>query len=146
MSSLVPIEPGQWILSFHQPYGLYDGKTMESRLEEMAFRHWMDGTSADEMFFVMQVQKVMPKTFTVYSSCRYISEGERLYRFNVVAALKTREAALALRDKLFGIGEDVGDRIEKEMYRRIERYSEREQAKGLKRVRRCLPEFFGRGK
>ncbi|NTZ90440.1 hypothetical protein FCH38_07040 [Agrobacterium tumefaciens] len=119
---------------------------MESRLEEMAFRHWMDGTSADEMFFVMQVQKFMPNTFTVSGSGRYISEGERLYRFNVVAALKTREAALALRDKLFGIGEDVGDRIEKEMYRRIEKFSEREQAKGLKRVHRCLPEFFGRCK
>ncbi|WP_198650657.1 hypothetical protein [Agrobacterium pusense] len=145
MTKLVQIEPGQWVLSFHQPYGLYDGMTMESRLEEMAFRHWMDGTSADEMFFVMQVQKVMPKTFTVYSSCRYITEGERLYRFNVVAALKTREAAIALRDKLFGIGEDAGDRVEKEMYRRIQKFEERERAKGLKRVHRCLPQFFGSG-
>lgn len=146
MSSLVPIEPGQWVLSFHQPYGLYDGKTMESRLEEMAFRHWMDGTSADEMFFVMQVQKVMPKTFTVSGNGRYISEGERLYRFNVVAAFKTQEAGIALRDQLFGIGEDVGDRIEKEMYRRIEKFSAREEAKGIKRVHRCLPHIFGRGK
>lgn len=146
MTKLVPIEPGQWVLSFHQPYGLYDGKTMESRLEEMAFRHWMDGTSADEMFFVMQVLKVMPKTFTVLGSGRYISEGERLYRFNVVAALKTKEAGIALRDKLFGIGEDVGDRIEKEMYRRIEKFSAREEAKGIKRVHRCLPHIFGSGK
>ncbi|MCZ7494119.1 hypothetical protein O8B39_06390 [Agrobacterium rhizogenes] len=146
MTRLLPIEPAQWVLSFHQPYGLYDGKTMESRLEEMAFRHWMDGTSADEMFFVMQVQKVMPKTFTVSGSGRYISEGERLDRFNVVAAMKTKEVALALRDKLFGIGEDAGDRVEKEMYRRIEKFYERERAKGLKRVHRCLPHIFGRGK
>ena len=146
MSSLVPIESGQWVLSFHQPYGLYDGKTMESRLEEMAFRHWMDGTSADEMFFVMQVQKVMPNTFTVSGNGRYISDGDRLYRFNVVAAFKTKEAGIAMRDKLFGIGEDVGDRIEKEMYRRIQKFSEREKAKGLKRVQRCLPEIFGRAK
>ncbi len=146
MTQLVPIEPSQWVLSFHQPYGLYDGKTMESRLEEMAFRHWMDGTSAEEMFFVMQVQKVMPKTFTVLGNGRYISEGDRLYRFNVVAAFKTEEAGIALRDKLFGIGEDVGDRIEKEMYRRIEKFSAREEAKGIKRVHRCLPHIFGRGK
>lgn len=144
MSAVVPIQPGQWVLAFHQPYGLYDGKTMESRLEEMAFRHWMDGTSADEMFFVMQAQKVMPKTYTVLGSGRYISEGERLYRFNVVAAFKTKEAGIALRDKLFGIGEDVGDRIEKEMYRRIEKFSAREEAKGIKRVHRCLPHIFGR--
>ncbi|WP_210255061.1 hypothetical protein [Rhizobium oryzihabitans] len=145
MGTLVHIEPGHWVLSFHQPYGLYDDKTMESRLEEMAFRHWMDGTSADEMFFVMQVRKVMPNTFTVSGNGRYISEGERLYRCNVVAAFEAKEAGIALRDKLFGIGEDVGDRIEKEMYRRIEKFSERERAKGLKRVHRCLPQFFGSG-
>ncbi|OOO17559.1 hypothetical protein BTE56_18240 [Agrobacterium pusense] len=118
---------------------------MESRLEEMAFRHWMDGTSAEEMFLVMQAKKVMPNTFTVSGNGRYVSDGDRLYRFNVVAAFSTKEAGIALRDKLFGIGEDVGDRIEKEMYRRIEKFSAREEAKGIKRVHRCLPYFFGGG-
>jgi len=145
MTKLVPIEPGQWVLSFHQPYGLYDGKTMESRLEEMAFRHWMDGTSAEEMFLVMRAKKVMPNTYTVSGNGRYVSDGDRLYRFNVVAAFETKEAGIAMRDKLFGIGEDVGDRIEKEMYRRIEKFSAREEAKGIKRVHRCLPHFFGGG-
>lgn len=144
MSSLVHIEPGQWVLSFHQAYGLHDDITMTERLEEYAFRHWMDNGNVEEELFVKQVLKVMPNTFTVSGSCRFIKEGDRLLRFNVIAALKTESAALALRDKLFAIGDDVGDRIEKEMHRRIQKFSEREQAKGLKRVHRCLPQIFGR--
>jgi hypothetical protein len=144
MTKLIHIEQGQWVLAFHQPYGLHDDITMTERLEEYAFRHWMDNGNVEEEFFVKQVQKVMPNTFTMTGSCRYIKEGDRLPRFNVIAALRTESAALALRDKLFAIGEDVGDRIEKEMYRRIEKFSERERAKGLNRVHRCLPHVFGR--
>lgn len=146
MTSLVHIEPGQWVLAFHQPYGLYDGITMAERLEQYAFRHWMEVAHPNEEFLVMQVDQVKPKTYTVIGSGRYIRAGERLPRYNVIAALKTEAAALELRDKLCSIGEEVGDRIEKEMYRRIQKFSEREQAKGLKRVHRCLPQFFGGGR
>lgn len=143
MSGIIPIEPGQWVLAFHQPYGLYDGITMAERLEQYAFRHWFEVARPDEEFFVVQVDQVKPKTYTVLGSGRYIRAGERLPRYNVVAALTTEAAGLALRDKLCSIGEEVGSRIEKEMHRRIQKFSEREKVKGLKRVHRCLPRFFG---
>lgn len=143
MSAIIPIEPGQWVLAFHQPYGLYDGITMAERLKQYASRHWMEVARPDEEFLVIQVDQVKPKTYTVLGSGRYICTGGRLPRYNVVAALTTEAAGLALRDKLCSIGEEVGSRIEKEMHRRIQKFSEREQAKGLERVHRCLPQFFG---
>ena len=146
MTELVHIEPGQWVLSFHKPYGLHDDITMSRKLETYAFRHWMENWDEEEEFFVMQVDQVKPKTFTVLGSNKYINAGERLPRFNVIRAFRTEAGGMNLRDKLCAIGDGVGDRIHEEMFRRVEKFAQRERAKGLNRVHRCLPEFFGRGK
>lgn len=98
----------------------------------------------EEIFFVLQVQKVMPKTYVAIGSTRLIAEGERLPRSHVIAACQSEAAALALRDKFFAIGVETGKKIEKEMYRRIEKFAAREEAKALRRVHACLPHIFGR--
>ncbi|WP_373413695.1 hypothetical protein [Ensifer aridi] len=143
MTAPIDIRPGQWVLAFHQPYGPYD-QTLPELLERYAFRHWMESDTKDQIFFVRQVQKVMPNTFLAYGSCRLIREGERLPRANVIAACKTESDAEILRDRFFAIGVETGQKIEAEMYRRIEKFSDREQAKALKRIHRLLPQHFGR--
>lgn len=143
MTALVPIEPGQWVLSFHQPYGPYD-RTLPELLESYAFHHWMDTRCKEEIFFVLQAQKVMPKTFVAIGSTRLIGAGERLPRSHVIAGCRTEADALSLRDRLFAIGVETGEKIEKEMYRRIEKFAVREQAKAERRIHRLLPQFFGR--
>lgn len=143
MTVYVDVKPGHWVLSFHQPYGPYD-RTLPELLEGYAFRHWMDNRNVDEVFFVLQAQKVMPNTFIANGASRYISEGDRLPRSHVIATCNSEAAALALRDKFFAIGEETGDRIEKEMHRRIENFADREQAKAMKKIHRCLPHIFGR--
>ena len=144
MTNLVHIEPGHWVLAFHQPYGPCL-RPMAELLEGYAFRHWMDTDRKEDIFFVLQVQKVMPKTFVANGSTRFIDEGERLPRSHVIAACQSEAAAIALRDKLFAIGVETGEKIEKEMYRRIEKFAAREEAKAVRKVHRCLPHIFGRG-
>lgn len=143
MTEFVHIKPGQWVLAFHDGYGPYH-RTMPELLESYAFRHWMDRTKKEEIFLVHQIRQVMPKTYVAVGASRYLREGERLSRACVIASCKSKAAALALRNKLFAIGVETGEKIEKEMYRRIEKFAAREEAKAVRRVHRCLPHIFGR--
>ncbi|MBD9592703.1 hypothetical protein IB270_07650 [Ensifer sp. ENS05] len=135
----VDIKAGQWVLALHMPFGPYV-RTMTEVLEGFAVKHWMDSYSKEEVFFVAKVQKVMPKTFVPAEPQRY--EGEKISRCQVIAAFRTREAALALRDKLFAIGEEAGEAIEKEMYRRIEKFAAKKRAAAERKIRRLLPHHF----
>lgn len=141
MSAFVDMKAGQWVLSFHQPFGPYV-RTMTEVLEGFAVKHWMDSFSKEETFFVAEVQKVMPKTFVPVEPQKY--EGDRISRCQVIAACRTKEAALALRDKLFAIGEEAGEAIEKEMYRRIEKFAAKKRAAAERKIHRLLPQHFGR--
>lgn len=143
MTNLVHIEPGHWVLAFHDGCGPYH-RTMRELLEGYAFRHWMDSTRKEEIFLVHQIQQVMPKTYVAVGAGRYGREGERLARACVIAGCKSEAAAIALRDKLFAIGVETGEKIEKEMHRRIEKFAAREEAKAVRKVHRCLPHIFGR--
>ncbi|MDQ0558705.1 hypothetical protein QO004_000480 [Rhizobium mesoamericanum] len=142
MSALVDIKPGQWVLSFHQPYGPYL-RTMPELLEGFAFHHWMDSHTKDETFFVLQVQKVMPKTFIAFGSDRYIDEGERLPRSHLIAAFQSEAEAKDLGDKLFAIGVETGRAIEAEMYRRVQKFADRKRAAAERKIHKLLPYFFG---
>ena len=144
MTAFVPIEAGQWVLAFHQPYGPYL-RPMPEHLEMFAHRGggW-DNHRKEDIFFVLQVQKVMPKTFVAIGAVRLIHEGERLPRSHVIAACQSEAAAIALRDKFFAIGVAASDKIEAEMYRRIEKFAAREEAKAVRKVHVCLPHIFGR--
>ncbi|MDR6670181.1 hypothetical protein [Rhizobium sp. 1399] len=66
---------------------------------------------------------------------------ERQWRGNVIAA-GTKKKMLSLRDRFFAIGEKTDDRIEAEMYRRIEKFAGREYAKAEAKIRRLLPHHF----
>ncbi len=141
MSTFVDIKPGQWVLSFHQPFGPYV-RTMPEVLESYAVKHWMDGFSKEETFFVAEVEKVMPSTFIASEPVQY--ESARISRCQVIAAYRSRNAAIAFRDKFFSIGEETGNAIEKEMYRRVEKFAERKRVAAVRKIHRLLPQHFGR--
>jgi hypothetical protein len=120
---------------------------MPQHLEYFASRGggW-ENCKASEIFLIHQVERVMPKTYTsVGNDSRYVNDGDRLYRATVIAAGTLRESMIAIRDKLYAIGVETDDRIEAEMYRRIEKFAARERAKAERRIHRLLPQFFGRG-
>jgi hypothetical protein len=141
MSEFIDIKPGQWVLAFHQPFGPYV-HSMPETLESYAFKHWMDNFDKDEIFFVLPVAKVMPNTFIAVGSQRYIREGERIPRVQVIAACRSEAKARDLRDKLFAIGVETGEAIEKEMYRRIEKFAARKRAAAERKIHRLLPHHF----
>lgn len=143
--TFVDIKPGQWVLAFQQPYGPYH-RSLAEEIETYAFVHWMDNRAKSDVFFVLQVEKVMPKTYRVSGSNQDIRDGESLPRSHVIAGFKTEADATALCDKLFSIGVETGKKIEAEMYRRIQKFADREEAKGLKKIHACLPHIFTKSK
>ena len=146
MTGFVDIKPGQWVLAFDQPFGPYSREIPE-HLEMFASRGggW-DSMHQDEIFIVHQVQSVAPKTYQAAASdSQYRRDGHlagRYYRTHVVAAFRTQDAAISLRDRFFAIGEATSDKIEAEMYRRIEKFAAKERAKAEAKIRRLLPHHF----
>lgn len=145
MTTLIDIKPGQWVLAFFQPYGLYDDRPMTEHLE-MFVRNgggW-DGHQADEIFLIVEVEKVMPKTYISVGESRHVRRGERLYRVNVIAAFSTQAEAIALRDRFHAIGVAADDQIDFVVDRLARPVRKRVYAKALKKVHACLPHIFGR--
>lgn len=134
MTPLVHIEPGQWVLAFHQPYGPYL-QPMREHLECFAQRGggWSDHR-AHEIFLVCQAGKVMPKT--------YQAGGSRLDRSSVVAAFQSEAEAMAFRDRFYAIGADAEDKVEREMFRRVEKFAAREHAKAVRKIHLAFPDIF----
>jgi hypothetical protein len=147
MTALVDMKLGQWALAFAQEY-YFPGSDMAEQLERFATRGagW-DSHLAPEMFLIHRVESVAPKTYQASESLgskRWRAQpAGRYYRLHVMRAFSSPEAAIALRDKFFAIGSDADDRIEAEMYRRIEKFADREHGKALKRIHKLLPRFFG---
>lgn len=148
MTKLVPIEPGQWVLAFDEHYGPYN-RDFQEHLERFSSRGggW-DRHRKAEIFHILNVKDVMPKTYTFEEPATagrsYLKS--RQHRSLVIAAGATREEMIALRDKFFAIGVETSGRIEKEMYRRIEKYAAREDEKAVKKIHKLLPHIFGRAK
>lgn len=144
MTAFVTLEPGQWVLAFHQPYGPYN-KALPEHLEMFCRRGggW-DTHDKDEMFFIRQVDRVMPKTYTTVGSTRYTREGQRLDRGCVVAATGSPRAALLLRDRFFAIGEAADEQIDFVVERLARPVRQRVYRQALKEVHACLPHIFGR--
>ncbi|OWV87345.1 hypothetical protein ATY75_03275 [Rhizobium sp. N122] len=148
MTVFVDIKPGQWVLAFNEPYGP-QMRDMPEHLEMFSNRGggW-ESHLVDEIFHVYEVADVKPKpyhprTYTIGQSITrpraYLRE--RQYRGNVVA-VGTKEKMIALRDRLFAIGEETDDRIEAEMYRRIEKFAARKRAAAERKIHRLLPHHF----
>jgi len=148
MTHPIHIEPGQWVLTFDEHYGPFN-RNFQEHLERFSIRGggW-EGHRKAEMFHVLKVKDVMQKTYTFEDP----ATGARSYfkarqnRFLVIASGATREDMIALRDKFFAIGVETSGRIEKEMYRRIEKYAAREDEKAVKKIHKLLPHIFGRAK
>lgn len=139
MTPFIDIKPGQWVLAFQHPFGPYV-REMPDVLESYAVKHWMDSFTKDEIFFIAQVETVKPKTFTATEPVPY--EGSRIPRCQVIAACRSKDAAIALRDKFFAIGEEAEDAIEKE----IEKFADRKRAAAEKKIHKLFPSFFPKAK
>lgn len=144
MTAFVTIEPGQWVLAFHQPYGPY-GKPMREHLEMFCQSGggW-DTHDKDDMIFVLKVDRVMPKTYTAFGATRYTGEGQRMDRGCVIAACATEDEAVALRTRFFAIGVQADDQIDFVVERLARPVRKRVYAKALKEIHACLPHIFGR--
>ena len=97
--NLVPIKAGQWVLSYVGHNGPDPfSQDLIAALERLqrGGSGWGYLFSADEQFKVLQVSRVMPKTF--------ISSDERHPRYLVVAAGESASEMQALGDMLFEIG------------------------------------------
>lgn len=139
MTALVPIEPGQWVLAYVVNfYRSMDGD-MAGALESLVYggSGWDCLRTPSQQFDVVQVDRVMPKTFRAVG-------GQRHWRYLVVASAATAGEMLALRDKLFTIG-FVADRvIQEETARLISDFVKKTRADALAKVHAALPHIFGR--
>lgn len=144
MISFIDIKPGQWVLAFDEPYGPFN-RTMPEHIETYASRGggW-ESHRKTEILHVYEVSDVRPKTYTIGEAITHPRAylTKRQYRSHVIAAGGTKAEMIALRDRFFAIGIETGTRIEAEMYRRIEKFAAREEAKAVKAIHRCLPHFF----
>lgn len=140
--TLVPIKAGEWVLAYVEPYGPYPGEDdVVVSLDRLNHRAggWDCIRNAHQLFDVLKVSHVMPKTFR----CLH---GKRRWRNNVVAASSSATAGemLVLRDKLFSIGTAADRLIADEMAKRIAEFERKTRADALAQVHAALPHIFGR--
>ncbi|PSJ55777.1 hypothetical protein [Pseudaminobacter soli (ex Li et al. 2025)] len=139
MTALIPIEAGQYVLTYIEHF--YQGhmdRDMAGALGHLVYggSGWDCLRKAEDQFEVLQVERVMPKT--------YLVPGGRRYRDLVVAAASTSGEMLALRDKLFAIGFAADRAIREEKARLIADFAAKTRADALAKVHEALPHIFGR--
>ncbi|PSJ55791.1 hypothetical protein [Pseudaminobacter soli (ex Li et al. 2025)] len=137
MTALVPIEAGQYVLTYVDHFYPGDGD-MAGALEYLVHggSGWDCIRKAEDQFEVMQVERVMAKT--------YLAQGGRRCRNLVVAAASTSGEMLALRDKLFAIGFAADRAIAEEKARLIADFAVKTRMDALAKVHEALPHIFGR--
>jgi hypothetical protein len=136
MSGLVPIEKGHWVLAyigaFFQGVSEYD---MPSEL--FKFDHYgagFDGPLEHEILDVMQVERVMPRT--------YLANGLRQQRSVVIASSASREEMISLRKRLFKIGEDADFAIVVETNRLMSAFIANTRVDARHKIKEAVPHFF----
>ena len=147
MKAFVDIQPGQWVLAFSQPYAPLEG-ALKEHIETFTSRGggW-DSHSPDDIFMVLRVSSVSPKTYLAPLPARWRygrEEADKRHdRGSVIAAGQSEKAMLALRDKFYAIGATTDNIIDAETERRMTKFREREYGKATKQIRRMFPHFFG---
>lgn len=140
MTNFVQMEPGQWVLVYIEHFGPdpWDQDLVRA-LESLRFggSGWTCLYKPADQFEVVQVERVMPKTFLDV-------DGKRRGRYLVVASADTAGEMLALRDKLFAIGFAADRAIEEETNRRMAKFAAKTRADALAKVHAALPHIFGR--
>ena len=145
----VPIKEGDFVLAWsdgHQPYD----DDMLAGVQRLIFRGagW-DRDTADRIFEVHRVTRVMPKTFVRPNTPTRWDKREVRHeqRSIVIAAGATESAMIALRDRLYAVGKEAAEAIEAETSRILKLHlSEFEAATRLgamRELRDALPHFFG---
>jgi hypothetical protein len=128
------------VLAYVEGFGPYPGAgDLRKALERLDHggSGWDCLHRPQDQFDVLQVERVMPKTF--------LAGGRRHYRNLVVAAASSAGEMLALRDKLFAIGLAADRAIQEEMWRLIAPFAAKTRADALAKVHAALPHIFGRG-
>jgi len=138
-NALIPINPGQWVLAYVEHFypGHFD-RDMACALESLVKggSGWDCIYDAGDQFEVLQVERVMPKTYLTV-------EGERRLRDLVFATASPAGELLALRDKLFAIGFAADRAIQEETARRMASFTAKTRAAALAKVHAALPHIFG---
>jgi len=140
MTAIVPIDVGQWVLTYVEHYcPALLGGGMPRALERLSEggSGWESLWRPEQQFEVVKVDRVMPKTFRD-------PDGRRRSRYFVVAAASTASQMIALRDKLFAIGFEADRTIEDETARRMAEFVAATRADALAKVHAALPHIFGR--
>lgn len=142
MTAIVPIEPGQWVLAYAD--GHFNASlSLEQNLSRLAFggAGWeLSERVAHGIFEVLQVTRVMPKTFR-FEGVSYRTRG---YRTEVIAAASSREEITILRSTLISIGFAADGAIAEETARRMADFTAKTRAVALAKVHAALPHIFGR--
>jgi len=140
MTSIVQVEPGQWVLAYKPEFGPHPvHRTLHQALENLQY----GGSGYDclreswQQFDIVQADRVMPKTVLT-------SDGVRIHRDLIVAAAGSAGEVEALRETLFGIGHAADRAIEEETQRLIAAFERKTRADALARVHASLPHIFGR--
>ncbi|EKF40167.1 hypothetical protein NA8A_22401 [Nitratireductor indicus C115] len=151
MTKFVDIEAGGYALVLDDAH--FDpSKDISENLSGLAncgydFTSNWDRDDPETMMPVLRVTKVMPKTFMAEGELRHGARREaysgRRYREDVVAFSNDQKELLALRDRLFEIGEradrEIKARVDKVVLPIVEQF--RKQA--LTELHEALPEHFG---
>ena len=140
MTPLVPIQSGQWVLSYLFDVGPSPGREdLTDALERLQFggSGWDFLRHAEQQFAIVQVAHVRPKTFRD-------ADGGRHWRDLVIAAADTAGELETLRDKLFAIGFKADRAIEEEAERLVAVFAAKTRADALREVHAALPHIFGR--
>lgn len=153
MTDFIPIEAGQWVLAFSEPYSPHEG-TMAEHLERFERRGggW-DSHRPEEIFMVHQVSSISPKTYMAPMPPRWRYSGSensagaetRHPRGNVIAVGKTEAEMMKLRAKFYEMGDAADYAIEAETDRRMAKFRERRYRKAEQKIHKLFPHFFGRG-
>jgi len=140
MTAIIPIDAGQWVLTYVEHYcPAVLGGGMARALECLSEggSGWESLWRPEQQFEVVRVDRVMPKTFRD-------PDGKRRLRYFVVAAASSSGEMVALRDKLFAIGFEADRAIEEETARRMADFTAKTRADALAKVHAALPHIFGR--
>lgn len=133
--AFVPLAAGQWVLAYVEHFMPDDDLSRSLEILARGGSGWDCLRRPHEQFDVLQVERVMPKTFQ--------AGGRRQYRYLVVAAASTAGEMLTLRDKLFTIGFAADRAIQEETARLISDFAAKTRADALAKVQAALPHIFG---
>lgn len=145
MTTVVPIEPGQWALAWNEHCFHDDDDCAGDPIQAAALRLKFRGAGwehlrAGQLFEVHRVSRVMPKTYMKASP--YSGSGHRAYRDLVIATGATELAMTALRDELFAIGHETDDAIEWEAARLVSEFAAKTRADAVEKIHALLPHIF----